>query len=372
MNRYRKQAAMNLTKLLKNGIVLMLFVVCSVNLAAQETINTISFTWYASGGVLRLDGWGDKEFTIDWGDGIIEAHKLNREPIKHYYADRREYAVTIAGSTPGCRFTEFNTRPLTVEVDYELSSINLSGCTDLYILYIYWGQIQELDLSGCPKLTTLECSYQQITRLDLTGCKELQSLSCSENRLLLSDLFEAHLLMDGSGGKHFGEQNLPPITVKTGEELFEDQSYFDGIFTKYSVSRDGNPAPESDYTVTDGKLTFNTTGNYTVTMTNGAIISHRDYYPQVIVEITVEKGTGITETKPNGMTVYPNPASTEINVKRNTTETTNYAVYNSMGRKVMQGRMGEEKTLNIESLSKDIYYIRIEGKDKSTVSFIKN
>jgi hypothetical protein len=370
-------------------IFILSFFVC-MSCFAQGTINTITFTWYTDGGNLIIGGTANEEFTIDWGDGTIETKTPDvYKSIIHNYATMGKYTVIVTGSTSDCRFTTFYFNPPTV--DYQTSSLTLTGCSDLERLFCDNGQLQELDLtgcpklahlscsyhqitnldlSGCPKLTSLYCVYNQLTNLDLTGCPDLQSLTCYNNRLQLSDLFAAHFLTDDQSEKRFGTQNLQPQIAIIGEALFSEQSVFNGIFTNYSVIQDDNSAPESDYTVIDGKLIFNAVGKYTVIMTNDAIVSINP--ARVIVEITVEKGAGIAEPKQNNLAVYPNPASTEIHVKLNSHETANYTIYNTVGQTVLQGRLQEETTINVKSLSKGIYYINLNDKENTTVSFIKN
>ena len=359
-------------------------------LNAQDTINTITFTWNTYSGNLKIGGTANEEFTIDWGDGTVETRTPDiYESVIYTYATSGKYTVTIAGSTVDCRFTDFRFSEI---FDFQVSSLTFTGCSDLQTLYCYNGILTELDLSGCPNLTHLGCSYNQITHinltgcsklmhlicdlnqlseLDLSGCPNLQSISCVYNRLQLSDLFAAHLLINNPNEKWFGTQNLQPQTAILGKELFSEQSVFNGIFTNYSVIQNGDPAPESDYTVIDGKLIFNAVGKYTVIMTNDAIVSNS--LARVVVEITVEKGgTGIAESKQNNLIVYPNPATTEIYVKLNSREPAHYAVYNTAGQPVLHGRLQEETTINVKSLLKGIYYINFDGKEKTTVSFIKN
>ena len=384
---------MNFTQLLKTGIVLILLVVFSVKVAAQETINTITFTWNTDAATLLLDATANKEYTIDWGDGTIETKTGGNADLRlhHIYTIQNEYTVTIAGSTPDCRFTYFNFNLVLLE--YETSNLILTGCSDLETLYCYDGRLDKLDLSGCPKLTHLGCAgnqlveldlsgcpklkhllceYNQISSLDLSRCSELMSLNCSNNQIPLSDLYAAQLLISDPSENLLGTQTLQPQTVKVGEELFTDQSVFGGIFTQYSVIKNENPAPESDYTVTDGKLIFKAVGEYTVTMTNDAIVSNTVNPARVVVEIRVEKGTGIANTTQNDITIYPNPATTEIYVKYDSQEPINYAIYSTTGQQVLRGRLGGETIINIQSLSKGIYYLKLDGKENKTVSFIKN
>ncbi|MCL1932348.1 MAG: leucine-rich repeat domain-containing protein [Candidatus Azobacteroides sp.] len=254
----------------------------------------------------------------------------------------------------------------------QLIHLDLNECPYLQSIDCNNNQLTHLDLTGCPNLQILNFDHNQLTEIDLTGCPNLRGLNCGNNQLQLSDLFAAHLLINNPNGKRLGTQNLQPQTAILGEALFSEQSVFNGIFTNYSVIRNGNPASESDYTVIDGKLIFNAVGKYTVTITNDAIVSNENAPAKVIVEITVEEGTGIAEYKQNNLTVYPNPATAEIHVKLNSHETVNYAIYNPAGQPVLHGRLQGETTINVESLSKGVYYINFDGERNTTVSFIKN
>jgi hypothetical protein len=145
----------------------------------------------------------------------------------------------------------------------------------------------------------------------LAPLKEGNYFHCNNNHLQLSDLYAIKLIVDGSS--HFGSQYLSATHCNINTELFAVQSVFEGIFTKYTVEINGEPAPESTYSVTDGKLTFHTLGNYTVTMTNDAIISPENP-AKVIVDIAVVP-LGIAETEALSISVYPNPTNGELRIQ---------------------------------------------------------
>ena len=71
----------------------------------------------------------------------------------------------------------------------QLSTLELSGCSDLVQLYCSSNQLSTLDLSGCSDLVRLSCSNNQLSTLDLSGCPDLVELSCGYNQLSTLDLF---------------------------------------------------------------------------------------------------------------------------------------------------------------------------------------
>ena len=168
----------------------------------------------------------------------------------------------------------------------QLTALDVSTNTELKELICSENPLTALDVSVNPELTTLWCSGNQLTTLNMSKNMALTELWCYNNRLTLSDLFAASERITKLYKKWLGTQNLLPQTISTGRELFSKQAVFNGIYTNYAVTKNNSPAPESDITVTDGKIIFNRSGNYTVTMTNEAVKSY--YYPaKVVVEVEV-------------------------------------------------------------------------------------
>ena len=57
--------------------------------------------------------------------------------------------------------------------------------------------------------------------------------------------------------------------------------------------------------------------------------------------------------------ISPNPATTELYINLASQETANYTIYNSVGQIVLQGKLQNNSTVNVQSLSSGIYYLRI-------------
>ena len=68
------------------------------------------------------------------------------------------------------------------------------------------------------------------------------------------------------------------------------------------------------------------------------------------------------------LSIYPNPATTEIHVKRDSNERADYVIYNNTGQTVMSGKLKDDSTIEIQSLSAGIYFLRVAGK---TVKVVK-
>lgn len=66
--------------------------------------------------------------------------------------------------------------------------------------------------------------------------------------------------------------------------------------------------------------------------------------------------------------VYPNPAVSKLHVERSTQKTADYTIYNITGQIVLQGKLQKSSVINIGSLSKGMYYLRISD---VTIKFLK-
>jgi alpha-tubulin suppressor-like RCC1 family protein len=79
----------------------------------------------------------------------------------------------------------------------------------------------------------------------------------------------------------------------------------------------------------------------------------------------------VEEFKENSFNIYPNPVSNELNIKTdNNIINQPYTIIDGLGRVVLNGKINEvDTTINVEQLSKGIYYLIIAG--NSATKFIK-
>ena len=171
----------------------------------------------------------------------------------------------------------------------QLTELDLSKNTALTDLYCFHNQLIVLDVSSNTALTNLNCSDNQLAELIVRATNTaLTWVRCSNNRLPISNLLAVSERITDPYYKELGAQNLLPKTIKINNEIdFSSQNIFKGIYTKFAVIKDENPENTDDYTITDGKITFHTLSNYTLTMTNEAIKSSEEYPAKVIIKIEV-------------------------------------------------------------------------------------
>ncbi|WP_317898777.1 T9SS type A sorting domain-containing protein [Aurantibacillus circumpalustris] len=89
---------------------------------------------------------------------------------------------------------------------------------------------------------------------------------------------------------------------------------------------------------------------------------------KAVAVIQVDPCVGIKQTNPlsNTIKVYPNPASTEFNIELGKGSIQNIEVTDIAGRIIMKVNSGQVKTtLDISSLSKGVYYVKIQTNENS-------
>jgi hypothetical protein len=265
----------------------------------------------------------------------------------------------------------------------QLMNINLNGCSNLIYLYCSENKLVELDLTGCSSLVEVSCDNNQLTNINLSSCitlqrlycgnnqlsnfdfsdcKNLQILGCHNNQLLLSHIYAAHILINSELRGKYGTQNLQPQTIPQGNIIdFSTQTVFGGTLTNFLIERNGELAPETDYSINNGKITFNTSGSYSITMTNPAILSHPDYPAKVIATINV--GTvGLHDNFVSKIKIYPNPTCDKLFIECENLST--ITLYDLLGKEVLNKNISGKSEININHLPKGIYNARIISEDK--------
>jgi len=389
------------THFLRTGITLIITLVLTIGeLSAKDKI---VFNWYSGyyyGNDIQMRATEDKTFTVNWGDGTIET-KIDTDHsyaffLQHSYYSNGYYEVIIEASDIDCKFLEFHCNRTEMcklelfgcasleslscldnqleELDLsgcsalwnltcfsnQLSNLNLSGCSSLRWMWCDRNQIKNLDLSSCHDLDWMECSDNQLTSLDLSNCLKLRYISCYGNRLQLSDLYAAQMIIWKNSPHHYqslSAQYLLPQTVSVGDELFEEQSVFDGTFTQYMVTKNNVTALESDFSVTDGKLTFNVSGTFDVIMTNNEILAgYFDDLAQVLITINVVS-VDVQENPLPRINIYPNPTPNKFFVEYG--GVASIILYDMLGREILKQNINGNTEVTIQKVPKGVYCINI-------------
>jgi hypothetical protein len=114
-----------------------------------------------------------QKLTVDWGDGKIDEYS-NTTSVSHAYSDNTTRII---------RMKQENLTLLNITELYGITSLNVSGCTELMHLDCVGNQITSLDVSKNAKLTGLRCGSNQLTILDVSKNRKLTILECGGNQL---------------------------------------------------------------------------------------------------------------------------------------------------------------------------------------------
>jgi len=329
---------MNSNRFFKKSIMLFLILLSFNALVAQDRI---TFTWkgshggYVYGGLV-IKATDGELFTINWGDDTPIETKTglgNTDIYLYHESFREECTVTIAASSTDCKFTYFD----------------------------------------CYTYITDDVTGFQILSLTLDGCSDLAYLYCEGNALQLSDLYAAHLIINEQSGKLFGTQFLPYQPLTGGMTVdFSAQRIFGGVETVFDIWKGGQQAIYNvDYAIDNGIITFISDEIYTVTMTNGAIISHPNYPASVVAGVDLTS-VNIIENSLSSIKIYPNPTIGELIVgiagqARN--DVRSIEVFDISGRSVLShtSNLTPQTSINISHLPAGTYFVKIMTEQEEVV-----
>jgi hypothetical protein len=108
-------------------------------------------------------------------------------------------------------------------------------------------------------------------------------------------------------------------------------------------------------------------GTYTITMTATSGTSN----VQRTFQLTVNANLGVTEEVKNNFILYPNPATSSLNVKGDFDSNENVTIFNMLGQVVLKKAItSNDESIDISSLAKGIYSVYFNNA-KATYKFIK-
>ena len=65
--------------------------------------------------------------------------------------------------------------------------------------------------------------------------------------------------------------------------------------------------------------------------------------------------------------VFPNPASEFITIQGESRSWTTFSMYNIAGQEVLSGRLNQDKTIDVRTLNKGLYFLKVENAESSVV-----
>lgn len=152
---------------------------------------------------------------------------------------------------------------------------------------------------------------------------------------------------------HYGQHNITNIT-----DVNEDGILFSGI----SSNEDAYLLYGSAANPTYGEFTEDTFPEDAVTF---------DSYPAngTVYKFTPAAVAGLKDAEKKTVSIYPNPATTVLNIKLNSASPLHFTVYDVTGKTVMTNTLSTTATqINVTQLNTGIYFLKL---DNQIVKFIK-
>jgi hypothetical protein len=194
-------------------------------------------------GICDIDGNDLTDFTVDWGDGIIEIGTFY-----HDYSDIGNYTIKVyltAISSPGELFLTGNivtgvemsklTPLLKIYLNsVSFTSIDLTPYQSLEQISVENCQISALDLSNNLALTTVYIKNVPITELDLTSNESLQYVTLDGSEVSTLDLSHnlnlKTILVQNSPTTHLGLESYTQIqTISLDNLNITDLNLFNNL-----------------------------------------------------------------------------------------------------------------------------------------------
>ena len=248
----------------------------------------------------------------------------------------------------------------------------------LMAVLCYNNQLSTLDVSGCTELWQLQCYNNELTSLIVQDNVPRSMIDCKNNHFLLSDLYNLSATINNNCYKYYSDQTLPLREIHIDETVdYSAEKEFDGFATDFYVSKLGNDGyyqtavEDEDYNISEGVITFHTTGGYRVSMYNSQGVPNSSANPTVTATFTVGDGAGISKTEVTAnITVYPNPTKDELKIESGELKVESIEIADITGKTIQQ--FSSVTTINVSHLSSGIYFVKIKtDKGELTKKIIK-
>ncbi len=301
----------------------------------------------------------------------------------------------------------------------QLTNFSASNCTALAMLSCWQNQLITLDVSSCTALISLECEKNQLTSLNVSGCAALNILYCYSNQLTTLDLSKNTALNElwCYDNQIKGEEmtrlvkSLPDLTgEETGNFLVIQVPTPDGNWClksdvaiakkknwqtmKLNLAEDPSEAENYEGAEPSCTVTFTQEGEGTIEIFGAVNLNAVESGTELVVLATPAKGYELTALTANdsdilttkkfivkadtevkatftketaaevveagALRLYPNPASTYVNV-RTTKSNALVRLYDANGTLRYEAHTDADGTLQIDlsGYAEGTYLLRV-------------
>jgi uncharacterized repeat protein (TIGR01451 family) len=145
--------------------------------------------------------------------------------------------------------------------DNQIPDIHISDKPNLQSFYCNTNQLVELDFGQMPLLQSLLCGDNHLTSLDLSECPQILSVDASGNDLAYIDLKNGNTSMGSLSLSNGQGQDYVNICIDEGEQQFVMDSYPIAAQSDINISTYCTFTPGGNYNVITGSLFFDNEGD---------------------------------------------------------------------------------------------------------------
>ena len=290
-----------------------------------------------------------------WSNQLTKLDVSKNPLLNTFYCDDNQLTELDISNNSTLNYFSCSENSLTkLDVSHNLKLLYLHCGTNLFI---------NLDVSQNSDLNDLACDNNKLTNLDVSHNPALNTLYCMQNSISLANLYELSQKVSDPNNKYLGYQFLPDTTVAINASIAID-TVFHGINSVFNVSYG---VLGTNYKLNNGEITFFTSGDYWVSISNPAITSSSHAPAEVAQMFHVTDNTGINnipQVKP--LNVWIQDGTLHVS---GLTASRPWSVCNAAGTIVYQGvALGDVETLRATSLPHGAYIIQ-SGKEAIKVMF---
>ncbi len=230
--------------------------------------------------------------------------------------------------------------------DNDLVSLNASGCSDLDWLFCTENELTSLNLSNCSSLTWILCYDNALTTIDLSQCTALQSISCNNNLLTTLDVSMNTSLLQ----LICNDNALTSLNIKNGNNasMLGDEDY---------AGLDARSNPNLECIQVDDAA---------------AAAGYEFWYKDATAMYSEDCGYSAVQESilAADILVYPNPASSTINLRSQVSnlQATAVEIYDLNGRKLLEKNypaVSKSVEVDVSSLESGVYFCTMTTEQSS-------
>lgn len=248
----------------------------------------------------------------------------------------------------------------------KLTDLDVSKNDELGLLNCGFNPLSSLNLDELDRLQELYCNKTQLKQLNLTNNKQLKKLSCAGNELTSLNLKENPLIQF----LNISTNKISKIDIQHLTRL-NKIIFCENAFATFEIDRIFCSLPP--ISSNDSKcfpVNTNTDPQYQATLASNTknatdkgwrvLLYGNGYHEEIVGTGNFNCSTGINELTYSGISVFPNPANSKVEVRLGEEVNETIILVDLIGRAVLTADLVAGKvSLDLSNLTVGTYFIRV-------------